>query len=264
MFNIIFCIVPFCIHFFITRLDHILKNFNKFDPFSLFIAFKLCLVSTFFYNEAFAKRLIFFVLFTPINLILFRELFNFYKIDKTYEIKLIIIFCKITLIMLWLPGGFAPPFFSGISGWTIKYKNFQREIRYVYGMKLIRNDDASVWMPYGVLSPINFVGRHYVTYKKKYPEYMDDLYKFYYSSYCYNFKILEKGFFPNQRYLKKFAYPGHNPSVMQDFKGFSPETIKSISWVREKIRLKDKKVLSRYVIDEFTIPKEFRKINCGL
>ena len=162
LFNIIFCIIPFCIHFFITRLDHILKKFNKFNPFSLLIAFLLCLVSTFFYNEAFAKRIIFFVLFTPINLILFRELFNFYKINKTYEVKLVIIFYEITLIMLWLPGGFAPPFYNGISGWTVKYKSFQKDIRYVHGIKLIRNDDVSVWMPYGVLSPINFVGRHYV------------------------------------------------------------------------------------------------------
>ena len=132
----------------------------------------------------------------------------------------------------------------------------------MHGIKLIRYDGNSVWMPFGVLSPINFVNRHWIGFKKKYPENMSDLYGFYFRTYCYNFKLLEKGYFSNQRYLGRFAYPGHTPYEMQNFKGFDPINIEYIGWIEDKVRISDKKVLSTYTMEKFFISKEFRNIHC--
>ena len=72
-----------------------------------------------------------------------------------------------------------------------------------------------IWFSYGIVSPINFVMRHFYGYRKKYPNKMNEIVDFYLASYCFNYDILRDGIFPYQRNLGPFGYPGHTIRSLQ-------------------------------------------------
>jgi hypothetical protein len=169
------------------------------------------------------------------------------------------------VFMFWFPGGYLPPFYNGIAGWSFNAneRHYDTDKRFVPGLQIITEDGQRQWFSYGIISPINFVMRHHLAFKRKYPENIDDIYGFYFVAYCHNFDLLETGYYPNQRYLGRFSYPGHTPYINLEYQNFNPKNIASLELVTELRSVKTKIVEKRYVQYRYDVPDTLKNGSCG-
>jgi hypothetical protein len=168
--------------------------------------------------------------------------FDFFKFkEEKYENKITYRFLYITLLCIVLPGLYLPPFFSGISGWTVEIDKTQSVI--IDGVFLVRDDGEEIRYSRAIVSPINFVTRLNSYISRAHPSQLPQLLRFYEQSYKKRYNLLEKGLVPSQQILGKFAYPAHNPYGDFNYSEFPPNRIETIkiskkyySWEKEFIK----------------------------
>ena len=185
-----------------------------------------------------ARRLYFMSIMLPLLWIFF----DFFKFKKeNYKNKITHAFLYVTLLSIVLPGLYLPPFFSGISGWTVELD--RNKAFPIHGVFLVRNDDKEIRFSRAIVSPINFLTRLNTYMLRAHPEKVNDLLKFYKLTYIKRYDLLAKGLVPSQKNLGKFAYPSHNPHGNFDYSMFPPHSIieiklsiKYYNWDKEFIR----------------------------
>lgn len=159
--------------------------------------------------------------------------FDYFKFKKAaYEQKVTNGFLYLTLLFLILPGLYAPPFFSGIQGWTLEIDKSEPII--IEGVFLVRKDGEEIRYTRGISNPINFVQRVNHFFVQKHPEKLKELLTFYKNIYIKRYPILKEGRIPSQTILGEFSYPTHNPVGTFDYAKFPPKTIKCIKIVSKK------------------------------
>ena len=104
--------------------------------------------------------------------------------------------------------------------------------------------------------------RHLVAFIRNYPEDISDIFSFYFRAYCHNFNLLQSGYYPNQRYLGLFSYPGHTPYTKLNYQDFEPKNIASLELVAEVRSVKTKIVEKRFVQHSFAVPDAMRNESC--
>lgn len=223
------------------------------------------LSATYLFDETFPKRVVFFCAAAPLFAPLISRLYFKLISSRDYNIKLVSFFLGITLFMLWFPGGYLPPFYNGIAGWSFNAHEIHSSTskRTIPGLQLVTEDGQRQWYSYGILSPINFVMRHHLAFTRKYPENIDDIYEFYFAVYCHNFGLLQSGYYPNQRYLGGLSYPGHTPYVKLEYQDFKPENIASLELVSEVRSVESKMVEQRFVRYSYDVPDVMKNGACG-
>lgn len=222
-------------------------------------------IATYLFEETFPKRVAFFAASAPLFLPLLLRLCRKFISASQYNTKVVCFFLGMTLFMLWFPGGYLPPFYNGIAGWKFNANesHIDMEKRTVPGLQLVNEDGQRQWFSYGIVSPINFVMRHHVAFNKNYPENIDEIYSFYFKVYCHNFHLLRSGYYPNQRYLGSFSYPGHTPYVKLEYQDFEPKNIASLELVAEVRSVKTKIVEKRFVQYSYDVPDAMKNESCG-
>jgi len=172
--------------------------------------------------------------------------FDFFKFKKeSYETKITHGFLYITLLCLVLPGLYLPPFFTGISGWTVEID--KRDPVIIDGVFLVRDDGKEIRYSRAIVSPINFVTRLNSYMERAHPEKLNTLLTFYEETYKKRYDILEKGSVPSQKILGKFAFPTHNPHGDFNYSAYPPHRIKEIK-ISKKYYSWEKKFLKEEII----------------
>lgn len=221
------------------------------------------LVAINIFSDPFPRRVSFFLAFTPYAVFILAELIRIFKDNKNYKIKVFIGLLSITTVMLWLPGGYAPPFYNGIAGWTKVYENpIDRKERPIGGFQITNKSGERIWFSYGIVSPINFVMRHFYGYRKKYPNKMNEIIDFYLASYCFNYDILRDGIFPYQRNLGPFGYPGHTPYVLYNYERFPPSELVSFELVTEYRDVNTGALRDRVTALSFDAAEALHRVGC--
>jgi hypothetical protein len=182
------------------------------------------------FDGVFLRRLAFFSLVFPIFLYSCIQLLSILK-QRSYYVKVTILFFLFSLLVKILPGGYFPPFFSGIAGWVTNHPGEIPTIS-LSGLKLTKLNGDEIWYSSALISPQNFLWRQ-IDHVKADDEKLASVMKFYWEIYKTRYPILMKGANPNQRYLGNLAYPGHNPYIVLEYEKFDPRDIISIDYVSE-------------------------------
>lgn len=167
----------------------------------------------------------------------------------TYYDKVAAGFFAFSLTIKLLPGGYFPPFYSGIAGWTLKVDKTSPLA--ISGLKFIRQDGQEIWMSNGITSPQNFLYRQISQCESQGASVLKQCLGYYMDLYRYEFPYLSQGRFLSEKYLGAWAYPGHNPYRMLNYAAFPPNDIQEIisaieEYDRKTLRLTRKIVLYRY------------------
>ncbi len=171
--------------------------------------------------------------------------FDFFKFkNETYYNQITHAFLYITLLSLVLPGLYIPPFFSGISGWTVQIDKDKKIA--IDGVFLVRKDGKEIRYSRAIVSPINFLNRLNTYMLRAHPKKVSELLNFYKETYIKKYDLLKKGTLPSQKILGKWAYPTHNPQGNFDYSKFPPKSIKEIK-LSTKYYSWDKKFLGEDV-----------------
>lgn len=169
--------------------------------------------------------------------------FDYFKFKKeNYEKRVTHGFLYLTLVFLIVPGLYAPPFFSGIQGWTIEID--KKEPILIEGVFLVRQDGKEIRYTRGITNPINFLQRIDNFFINKHPDKLEELLTFYENIYIKQYSTLKEGKIPSQVIMGNFSYPTHNPVGAFDYSSFPPSSIKSIKIIRKRYRW------NRELIDE--------------
>lgn len=169
--------------------------------------------------------------------------FDYFKFKKeNYEKRVTHGFLYLTLVFLIVPGLYAPPFFSGIQGWTIEID--KKEPILIEGVFLVRQDGKEIRYTRGISNPINFLQRIDNFFINKHPDKLEELLTFYENIYIKQYSTLKEGKIPSQVIMGSFSYPTHNPVGAFDYSSFPPSSIKSIKIIRKRYRW------NRELIDE--------------
>lgn len=169
--------------------------------------------------------------------------FDYFKFKKeNYEKRVTHGFLYLTLVFLIVPGLYAPPFFSGIQGWTIEID--KKEPILIEGVFLVRQDGKEIRYTRGITNPINFLQRIDNFFINKHPDKLEELLTFYENIYIKQYSTLKEGKIPSQVIMGSFSYPTHNPVGAFDYSSFPPSSIKSIKIIRKRYRW------NRELIDE--------------
>ena len=116
------------------------------------------LVAINIFSDPFPRRVSFFLAFTPYAVFILAELIRIFKDNKNYKIKVFIGLLSITTVIT--------PFYNGIAGWTKVYENpIDRKERPIGGFQITNKSGERIWFSYGIVSPINFVMRHFYGYR---------------------------------------------------------------------------------------------------
>jgi len=115
------------------------------------LIYALC--ATYLFEETFPKRVVFFTASAPLFVPLLLRVYRQFISASQYNIKVTCFFLGMTLFMLWFPGGYLPPFYNGIAGWTFNpnesHKNTEK--RTVPGLQLVTEDGRRQWFSYGII-----------------------------------------------------------------------------------------------------------------
>lgn len=181
-------------------------------------------------DSAILKRALYFVYASPIffvsTLILVRA-----SMRKLLDLKVCFI-AIVSLIGLFVPGFFAPPFFNGFSGWVVKI-DLRAPIRLV-GFKFENGQGQQEWMTNSVITPANFMFRHWHWLKLQPQETIQQGLDFYINAYArYYTDAYSKGVSPNGILLGSFAYPGHDNYITPDYSNFHPDNLHRLIFVHE-------------------------------
>ncbi len=159
--------------------------------------------------------------------------FDYFKFKKeNYEKRVTNGFLYLTLIFLIVPGLYAPPFFSGIQGWTVEID--KQDPIVIEGVFLVRKDGKEIRYTRGISNPINFLQRIDNFFINKHPNKVDKLLSFYQKIYIKQYATLKERKIPSQVVMGDFSYPTHNPVGSFDYSKFPPNSIKSIQIKRKK------------------------------
>ncbi len=173
--------------------------------------------------------------------------FDYFKFKKeNYEKRITHGFLYLMFVFLIVPGLYAPPFFSGIQGWTIEID--KKEPILIEGVFLVRQDGKEIRYTRGITNPINFLQRIDNFFINKHPDKLEALLTFYENIYIKQYSTLKEGKIPSQVIMGDFSYPTHNPVGAFDYSSFPPSSIKSIKIIRKRYRwnreLIDKEILA--------------------
>jgi hypothetical protein len=205
--------------------------------------------SVYFLPTVYLHKVSFFVFF---SILIFPYLSKIYQwfARSSYYSKVAIGFLSFSVFIKVLPGGYFPPFFGGIAGWT--YQNQPSNEIVMGGLQLVRKDGERIWFSNGFISPQNFIYRQ-VNVLLPEDETAIKLFEYYLKLYSYHYPYLQKDHFANQRFLGKFTYPGHNPYKVLNYKDFPTESLDSFQIVTEKYDKKTKKLIERSIWTTYVI-----------
>ena len=85
-----------------------------------------------------------------------------------------------------------------------------------------------------------------------FPNKLDELLSFYENVYKKRYTLLKEGKTPNQEFLGKIAYPGHNPYGKFDYSKFPPNQIKEI-----KLSVKEYSWSNKFIKERVIASKEW-------
>lgn len=181
-------------------------------------------------DSAILKRALYFVYASPIffvsTLVLIRA-----SMKKLLDSKVCFI-VVVSLIGMFVPGFYAPPFFNGFAGWVVKI-DLRAPIR-LAGFKFVNSQGQEEWMTNSVITPSNFMFRHWHWLKLQPHETIQVGLDFFINAHSrYYFDAYSKGVSPNGILLGSFAYPGHDNYVTPDYSNFHPDNLRRLIFVHE-------------------------------
>ena len=126
-------------------------------------------------------------------------------------IKVKNLFYLILLLVVTFPGFYIPPFYDGIPGWFYRVNTDHENFSY---FALRKFDGETILYSNAFFNPGNFPHRAqgYYEMTKKNNE-LEKLYTYLIRLYCDQWKYTKKGIYETNRFLGKFAFPGHNSYI---------------------------------------------------
>ena len=218
-----------------------------------FVLFIL-ITNEFFIQVRFNRSFIFSIIVSPF---LFYYLPIFLKnfVKSVYEKKIKNLFYLIILCMTIIPGFYMPPFYDGIPGWFYKANPSQESFSY-FAIKNKKGDH--ILLSNAFFNPGNFPhraqGYYEATNKQKE---LDLLYEYLIKLYCNQWEYTKKGIYETERYLGRFAFPGHNSYLFLDnYKNFDPKNIISIGQLNIVYKVKSLEVVERKYNEKLKISNQ--------
>lgn len=157
--------------------------------------------------------------------------------------------------MTIIPGFYMPPFYDGIPGWFYKANPSQESFSY-FAIKNKKGDH--ILLSNAFFNPGNFPhraqGYYEATNKQKE---LDLLYEYLIKLYCNQWEYTKKGIYETERYLGRFAFPGHNSYLFLDnYKNFDPKNIISIGQLNIVYKVKSLEVVERKYNEKLKISNQ--------
>ncbi len=219
-------------------------KFYTLDIKSIFyIILFIIITNEFFIQVRFNRSFIFSIIVSPF---LFYYLPIFFKnfLKSVYEKKIKNLFYAIILCMTIIPGFYMPPFYDGIPGWFYKANSSQESFSY---FAIENKKGEHILLSNAFFNPGNFPhraqGYYEATNKQKE---LDLLYEYLIKLYCNQWEYTKKGIYETERYLGRFAFPGHNSYLFLDnYKNFEPQNIISIGQLNIVYNVKSLEVVER-------------------
>jgi len=163
--------------------------------------------------------------------------------ESSYYRRVTIGFLGVSFLVKALPGGYFPPFYGGIAGWTTLSAG-RTETFQIHGVQLVRDDGERIWLSNAFIEPANFVQRQ-TEYVMGKVDGIPRLFNYYFLIYQRSYPDLLRNRYPTQALLGGFAYPGHNPYRMLNYRDFPPKRILAIEEVYERRHRADFSLVER-------------------
>lgn len=246
-----------------------LNNFNKkYSHISWF--FLTGLPGIILLESTILSRLAFSFGILPTIIVVYKTKLKFkYKNNiRTYDIRNILfnIFCLIVL----LPGFYFPPFFDGITGWTMKSSLYNNDSEIIFtGLEAHDSNNNVVPFPFACFSPVTQEDRLLSSLLNPLEpplgkvisniDLKDGQREFILKNFNICFNDLKNGYFPYQKILGKFAYPTHNMSTNKDasiYNQFNVNKLEAVYYVSYHFTKNDKDVFelsNKELIYEFKL-----------
>jgi hypothetical protein len=200
------------------------------------------------------RRGLTFILFLAIAFFYRKQIVTLFRETQGYYLRTTLYFLAFSLLIKVLPGGYFPPFFAAIAGWTVQVNPDNPIV--VPGLKLIREDGQSIWYSNGLTLPQNFFTRQMKACNNASDDELKSCLRYFHHLYIYSFPYLQQGKFRSQRYLGNWFHPAHKPCRMYPYREFPPESIVGLEYVIEKYDPDKQTLLNQEKVYQYNIQDE--------
>lgn len=200
------------------------------------------------------RRSAFFILCLVLMFVYRKQILTLFRDAKGYYLRITLYFLAFSLFIKILPGGYFPPFFAAIAGWTVKVNPDNPIV--VPGLKLIREDGQTIWYSNGLTMPQNFFTRQIKACNNASDEDLKSCLRYFHQLYIYSYPYIQQGRFRGQRYLGNWSHPAHKPSRMYHYIDFPPEKIVGFEYVIEKYDPYEDTLIKQEKVYEYNIQED--------
>lgn len=211
--------------------NRICLGLNRLEPKLVGANLTIAVIAIMLFDAIVVRRMVFAVVMVPTAWAVARLLFAAFFARRVFHEKLTVAFVAVTFAATILHGFYFPPFYDGICGW-VSNPNRDGPVR-LGGLKLVRDDGASIWFSHSLINPVNFMWRQDQHARNTGGDAFAELLGYYLTLYQNRYGHLRDGKYPNQAVLGAFGYPGHNPYRMLPYDAFPPERIVEIAKLNE-------------------------------